>query len=193
MTYWNSFQFDHLPILAPVWRIFRSISVRNHWSDRQRQTNYWKSPRLGLVGASSCLFRFGCFAVLQSTCGTGKRGFCHNFFCNLVWICRCHHQRAAIGWNYFFFPIRMRTWILRVPYGPSGYCRRSFQNATAGSIFNSSGIGSLIYCISMVDKSVRYFYWTIYCSFKTNLGGLSSSFLLYLFGMDDFLVLSSIE
>ena len=70
ITYWNSFQFDHLPIIAPVWRIFRSISVRNHWSDRQRQTNYWKSPRLGLVGAPSCLFRFGCFWFYSHCHGT---------------------------------------------------------------------------------------------------------------------------
>ena len=63
--------FNSCSYSASVRRLFGSLSVRNDWPHRSRQTNYWKSSRLGSVGTLGGLFDFGHSIVHQGTGGTG--------------------------------------------------------------------------------------------------------------------------
>jgi hypothetical protein len=145
------------------------------------------------VGAFGRVFGVGRLAVPEGTSGTSQLGLCRRLLCSLAWIRRRHRQCAALGWDHFLFPIRVRARILRLPNDPGGRGRRSVTNASFGSLFDSSGTGGLVRCFFVGDESICHLHWTIHCSFETNPGGLPGSFLLHVFGVDDFLVLNKEE
>ena len=179
----------NLFISASVRRIFGSFSIRKHWLDRTRQKNHWKSQRLGLVGAVGGVFGIGRIVVLEGTSGTSQFGICRRLLCRVVRFCRRHHQCTTLGRHYFFFPIGVRVGILRLSHDLGGRSRRSIQDDPVGSLFNFSGNSCFIYCLFVVDESVRRLYWTIHYSIETNLGSLSGLVLLHFFGVVDLFIL----
>ena len=141
------------------------------------------------MGAPGRVFGIGRPVVRESTGGSSQPGVCRRLLCRVAGIRRCYGQRAAPRWDDFVFPIGVRVGIFRLSDGSGGCGRRSFQNASLGSLFDPSGNRRPGGGLFVVDEGVCRLYWPIHCSVETSLGGVSRLVLLYISGMDDLFVL----
>ena len=131
----------------------------------------------------------GCLIIVQGSSWSSQFSLCRCLLCSMVWISCRYHKCSAFGWYDFLFSIRVCTRILCLSNDLGGCCRRSIQDASSRSIFDSYGISGIVCCLLVVDKRLSYFYRTIYCSFATNFSGISCPLLLHVSGVADFLVL----
>lgn len=158
--------------------------------DRTRQGNYHSFERLGSLGTLVGLFGLGRPLVDQGSCRSSLFGLCRRLLFRLVGLRRRHGQCPTFRGHHFLFSIRLRLGILCLSHDDGRDCRRFVENGSGARIrVDLVGSGRLGSGLFVEYEGLVRLYWTIYHAQPTIVGRLSRLIFLYLFGVDDSIVL----
>jgi len=135
------------------------------------------------VGSIGGLLSVGGSAFFQSSSWSSCSCVCCRILRCLVGFGRCDDQCSAIGWDDFFFPVGLRSRILRFSYDHGGSCRGPFQIASSQRIGVSRGPCCLGGRIFMVHSSIGSLHWPICCGIPAGACSISSLVLLHFLGL----------